>query len=832
MPTTPAVTSILARLARLRARIRGISLLGGLGRLVLWAAILLTASFLSDWLLDLPQSVRRFVRLGLLDRPEELGFLAWVGATAASGVGFLATWRRGLGVAGVFAFLLGGIAGVLAWVAARHLVGPLRRRLSDETLALSVEERHRRLNDRLAASLDFDRELGAPHRGESVQMMTRVVEEAEAEARDLAFAGVASARGALARVGVGAAAAAGFGLLLVAMPETASLWARRSLLLEEVRWPQQTSLVALVRGDDGSEHPADPARPFVAALGQSLTIRAQAQGKVPVEVEIFDQPLAPGTTGGGGRPLGHRMRAVADQEGLFEHEFRDVRGDFRFFLRGGDDRDDLPVYAVVVRIPPKVTALRTELTFPDYLGLPVRRFDGGTATVPEGTKVAVTFEADTPLARAEVTVAEAPAALARDGTAWRFEFAATKSLRYRLRLVTDDGRENDAGIDTYEITVEPDTPAKPEWVWPRAPVEATPRGRVPLFAQTVDDHGIAALRLEAQVLGAEPISLPLEPRTPERPTGANDRAYGGTALLTYVPLELAALKDKDGKPTSAPARVQVRLVATDTKGQEGAGPWASIDVIQPDELERAYAGRRAAIKSEMDGVRADVKAVRDLAAGIGAPGAEGAGDAERQALRDVQFRQGKASGDADRAVRTLASLFNSFVHARMGAQVPNEHVLGIFDRRHRAGFSRADAARKPGPRPDGDGVDAASLEADTDVYPWSLYREVAAARRERRLFDTGALDKLIAVLDLAVEVADGLAPAAQAAAGEAARTGAAPEIRAYVAAADRLLAGLDAALAAMAEWQNFAELTLSLRRLIEEQEALDGQIKSLKKGSR
>jgi len=826
MPTTPAVTSLLARLARLRARIRGLSLLGGLGRLVLWAAVLLTASFLADWLLDLPIGVRRFVRLGLLDRPVELDFLPWVGAALVAGLAFLATWRRDLGVAGVFAFLLGGIAGVLAWVAARHLVRPLRRRLSDETLALSIEERHRRLNDRLAASLDFDRELGAPSRGESAQMMTRVVEEAETEARALSFAHVASARRALGHVGLGAAAAMVLALLLLAMPATAALWARRSLLLEEVRWPQQTTLVAVVRGEGGSERVADPAQPFVAALGQSLTIQARAQGKVPAEVEILDQPLT-----GGGRPLGHRMRAVRAQEGLFEHEFRDVRGDFHFFVRGGDDRDDGPLYTVVVRIPPKVTALRTELTFPPYLALPVRRFDGGAVTVPEGTRVAVSFESDVPLARAEAVVAEAPSALTRTGATYGFAFEATKSLRYRLRLVTEDGRENDAGLDTYEITVEPDTPAKPEWVWPRAPVEATPKGRVPLFAQTVDDHGVASLRLEAQLLGGETVSVPLEARTPESAAGANDRPYGSTSILSYVPLELSSLKDKDGKPAAAPARVQVRLVATDTKGQEGAGPWASVDVIQPDELERAFAGRRAAIKSELVGVRDDVKAVRDLAAGLGSAGTEAAGDAERQSLRDVQFRQGKAGGDADRAVRTLASLFNAFVYARMGAQVPNEHVLGLFDRRHRAAFSRAAAAAAGAPRGDGAGDGGESLDADADVYPWSLYREVGAARRERRLFDTGALDKLIAVLDTGVEVVDGLVPAAQAAAAEAARTGAAPEVRAYVAAADRLLAGIESALSAMAEWQNFAELTLFLRRLIEEQEALDGQIKGLKKGS-
>jgi hypothetical protein len=147
----------------------------------------------------------------------------------------------------------------------------------------------------------------------------------------------------------------------------------------------------------------------------------------------------------------------------------------------------------------------------------------------------------------------------------------------------------------------------------------------------------------------------------------------------------------------------------------------------------------------------------------------------------------------------------------------------------RAEGARAGAVDAAGAAGAGNAADAASLDPDADVFPWSLYREVATARRERRLFDTGALDKLVAVLDTGVEVADGLVPAAQVAVGEAARSAAAPDVRTYVAAADRLLAGLDVALKAMADWQNFAELTLFLRRLIEEQEALDGQIKSLGK---
>jgi membrane-associated phospholipid phosphatase len=144
MPTTPAVTSLLARLARLRARIRGLSFLGGLGRIVLWAAILLTASFLADWLLDLPLPVRRLCG-SALDRPDELASSVDRRAAASGSASrhvVPQTWASH-----GFAFPSGHRR--LAWLAARHLARP--RHVSRVARA-SVEERHRRLNDRLAAS--------------------------------------------------------------------------------------------------------------------------------------------------------------------------------------------------------------------------------------------------------------------------------------------------------------------------------------------------------------------------------------------------------------------------------------------------------------------------------------------------------------------------------------------------------------------------------------------------------------------------------------------------------------------------------------------------------
>lgn len=822
-PTAPiaSVGTLRARLARLRARLRGITLVSGVARLLLIAALLVAGSFAADRFLDLPSGVRRFVRLGLLDRPEGLGLVPWALVLGVAALGLVATARRGLAsAAGVFAFAIAGVPGVCAFVAWRALLRPLAGRPSDERLAADVERRHLELNDRLLASLDFEGELARPTRGESAVFMAKTVEDAHREAQSIEFASVASGRGALLRLATALLASGVVVAMFAAVPTLTSLWWRRSALLEDVAWPRATTLVVVVRDAKGGERAKDLATPFVVALGRSLTVRVRAEGRVPDDVEILDRTDRDGP---GGRALAHRMRAAAGDDGLFEYEFRDVRGDFSFYVRGGDDRDEIPVHRVAVRVPPRVVNVRADLEFPAYLGLPARHVTGGSFSVPEGTKLAVSFDADAPLAVAEAFVDDAPVPLVLAGATRTFRVDAVKPFRWRVRIATEDGRENDPAIDSYEVAVEPDTPARPEWVWPRGPVETTPEGRVPLFAATRDDHGVASLALEIEVAGAEKRTIPLVERTAEAPDGANDRAYGSDSIRSYVALDVTALADKDGKPLAPPRRLSVRLLAKDSKGQDSAGAWTPIDLVRADELERSFSSRRTALKVEIEALRDDLRKARELTA---VP-AGGDADVERRGLRDVQYRVGKLRGDVDRAARGVTALFNAQVYGRIGAKAAVERILAIMDRRHRDGFVQA--ARKPGD----DGARAeAYVDADDEVFPYDLYREVARARRERRLLDSDVLDRLITALEASVVAADELAPAADAAAATAARTGAPDDVGALLAAEDRLAAGLDEALAAMAQWQSLAELTLFVRRLIEEQEALRGGIHTLGGGAK
>ena len=116
------------------------------------------------------------------------------------------------------------------------------------------------------------------------------------------------------------------------------------------------------------------------------------------------------------------------------------------------------------------------------------------------------------------------------------------------------------------------------------------------------------------------------------------------------------------------------------------------------------------------------------------------------------------------------------------------------------------------------------------MFPWAAFRELVAARRDRTLFDTGVLDKIVTVVERVVEAAADRGPAAHDVATRVARDGGAAELPALRVAVGAWRASLDATVAAMAEWQSLAELTLFVRRLLEEQERIDHDLKTLDTG--
>ena len=204
--------------------------------------------------------------------------------------------------------------GLFVYLAVRLFL-PLRVPLPAEDLALSVESRFRHLKDRLAAALDFEDELTQPTRGESADDDgARRPRGGRGGARPELLQGRHRAPRARAGAVRRCSCSAWPRAPSAALKDDVGLWARRSLLLDDVAWPRDTLMVAVDLLPDGTYRPHDPTQPYEVPIGRSLTVYAQAEGSVPDEAQVLDLVA-------GQDPLARRMFGVPGKEGLFAYEF-------------------------------------------------------------------------------------------------------------------------------------------------------------------------------------------------------------------------------------------------------------------------------------------------------------------------------------------------------------------------------------------------------------------------------------------------------------------------------------------------------------------------------
>ena len=827
--SSPEVRKVRGRLGLLRARIRGILATVATCRWVVAAVLALALFFVADWFLDLPMHVRRFLRSGLLTQPPSWSVIGWLIALAmaiALAVIFTKARKR---TAPFLAFFAGGLVGLLVWFAYQQFA-PIGTRLRDEELALGVEAHHAGLRHRLASALDFDNTVRnspvASPRGESRELMEAMIDETTAEAKGVKFARAASSAPATRWVTLAGLALAGALIATLALPAT-KLWARRSLLLEDVDWPRDTTMRAvdvevleedasaraLAKDDPSSEEgdkasasdgdsgaaantritPHDPKVPFAVTVGRPLTVYALAEGDVPDEAYLLDYV-------DGQQPLSRRMYQVPGRDNLFAFEFRDVRRPFTFILRGGDDDDDRPVYSVEISIPPRIQSIQTSITYPAYLSLEPTSHDRGSVSVPQGAKINVTFVPDVPLAsahalvggkRVDVTPVRVPTGES-EVAGYRFTSTAESSFRYSLVLITPEGKRNESTADSYEVRVKEDRAPRLDWIFPRGLGERTAKGRIPLLVRASDDYGIGKLALELRAGGQAVRRFELGTDETERDESGSsddeqtrriqaaaklDGRVGRGQVLAYVPIDVPSLRDDEGLPISSPSRVSFRFVATDTKGQVREGEWNAVDVSGAGDIERGLSSGRASVRSQLAALQREQNARRDDVIALlaefhedGAPQSSEDNSDRAESLRSIRFRQGRIAQDAQRATRALIRIFNDFIYNRLGASNPNERILGYLNRYHSETFGVSAAVRDPSLRNSERSAGRTSdVNANGDpVFPYRLYDEILDAWRGKVIYDKGLIERMLYVMQDAIHIAARLAPKAHATAIDAA----------------------------------------------------------------
>jgi len=508
---------------------------------------------------------------------------------------------------GYAAVVLGGLA---LWV-----VRPVVRRLSDDDMALYVQNKHgKQLSNTLINAVQIGRDSDPG----PAPFVDALVRESEKAAEGCDFRSAVDRRG-LRRGGVIALACV-LGTVVYALVLPTYFANAGQRMLSPYSDVQPVGVPRLV---------VEPGDAIVCRGGHvkiTATITAAKLQPVPTEAVLQFETDE-------GRLDSRRLAVQADgRTGQATYTFHKVAKPFRY--RVVLPQIESPQYRVNVVSRPAVVGIGMTYDYPDYTGLADRQVDSADGYIEAvvGTTVRLEIASNKPMQQCElhcrwkasgqdnnpVDQKIVPTLVwGADGAAKlaRAELTLQRSGAYRVHITDTDGLTNN-GSAAKRIVARPDTPPDVELVSPdRLEVRLAPTDKLKVAIEAKDDFALRSVRF-VTVLGE---GRPDEARRWDVP--ADERR---PFLATQHVLDLALTGLKVGDVVTLYAE------ATDNNTLSGPGRGQSrkykISIVDPAQLKAEQQQRRRTGATDLRQLLAEQKLTRATVEGL-------AGDMERRQLR-------------------------------------------------------------------------------------------------------------------------------------------------------------------------------------------------------
>jgi hypothetical protein len=422
---------------------------------------------------ELIRQVRRRWRAKLVLRGLALAAAGWSGLVLGAAYG-LELLRFSPSAILLFRLLTLAALGLLLY---RFVLSPLRRRVTDEQVALYLEEHAPSLQAMVVTAVEAaDRPSFSP------ALVRRLIEEALERCRAVEFGRHIETRAArAAAIGLGAALVAT--MLFVALGPAylrqglaALLFVSRSL---EAASPYRIEVV-----------PGDATVP----RGADQTITARLVGLAAEDVQLVVRKGPDGAV--------ERLPMIAaDGRRFYEGVLFDLSGPVQYHVEAAGVRSAR--YTLTVVELPYVERLELEYRFPPYTGLPPQKVpDGGDIAVLKGTEVIVRVRPTMPTPGGRLVLHDLqPLALKAEADGWwSTRFLVDRSGAYRVELQGPDGALTRASPQ-YTIDALADQPPVVAIAKPGRDSAAAPLDEVFVEARADDDYGVSQLELVYSVNG-------------------------------------------------------------------------------------------------------------------------------------------------------------------------------------------------------------------------------------------------------------------------------------------------------------------------------------------
>lgn len=501
--------------------------------------------------------------------------------------------------------------GALGWSAYRFLYLPLVYQPGDAELALRVQRRFPGLGDRLVSAVEFLGQSEDDPLAGSAALRKTVIAEADAQSDRLDFVEAVDPRPSL-RAGLAGAIVCLLAAILIVLDPLSARTALARLVnpFGSAAWPQKTHLALRERVTRVARGGA-----FVVEVFDAQGARLPDDLRIDYRLETSDGRVTEESqhlTAAGGAAVTRR---------------ENVQRPFSYRVQGGDDRS-MPWIAVEVVDPPEIDTLAIRLTPPPYTGWPAHTAEKHVRALV-GTGVAMEGKTTKALRSAALCFEggrRVPAKLSADGFRFTVPPEGAEPLRidrtgsYWFELVDREGIAN-AQPSRWEIIAVADAPPSVEIKEPDETLFVTARAEVPLTVVVRDDLAVRRVDLvvrPAEVpeeeAGAETLTLPLwvgpaaAPAASEAALGASGASGDRRVLKRRWPLAELAL-------TPGTQRV-FHVTASDYLPQTGESQPRRLVIITPEELQERIAARQARIMTELARVLAMQRESRSQTAAL------------------------------------------------------------------------------------------------------------------------------------------------------------------------------------------------------------------------
>jgi hypothetical protein len=765
---------IRAALEGLRSRIRLYVLAEGLAALAIWLGITFWAGFALDYL---P------VLLGASEMPQ-----------LARGV------------------LLALVAIGAAYVAYRWLVSRLTVPLSDRSLALLMERRHREFHDSLVTTVELNDHEDEERDPLTADMLVNTGRQAVERLPNAKLSQVFNfqplvrnlALAALLAITIGVAYATNAGAMTKAAKRlyglNNELWerfARIEVAGIEVRRPSQDASAP------GPQSLAFSDGLIKVARGSNLTLRVEADGSAPV---LPEQCYLNYRTEEGDRGSVTIKRVGREKDGkqLYVCDAKPLAGilsSLDFDVLGYDHR--LSGYRLEVVDSPAVVDAKMDLRYPAYMvdeknaiHLPRQgeQVLSSGNPLPQGTNITLHFTSSKPLTQAEVRLLDPqatevgkievdrkPLVFSPGKTTMQFEFelpALPAGRTVEVSLLDTDGVTSERPYRAF-LTAIPDEAPRWELALQGIGTQITPDAVVPLSGKVTDDYGVDQISIDADaMLESLTYFVPL-------PKGSE---------FTHAIDFRKERADRGSFQLSPGQRVTIFGRATDKHYEtpnEGISEKYVLEVVTPDQLLVSLEARELALRRRFEVIIEEMTAMRDSLLRI-KPGetASAAADPEDAAEPGEKTLSPQEQARRDAELRVLR-----VQRALQQSRKSSQEIAGVAQ--------AFDSIRE----------ELSNNRVDTEDRKSRLKEQIADPLHAVVATDFPQLEELLLALEpLANDAAKG--PAA---------------VEASLTKSNDLLARLDQVLQKMLRLESFNEVVDMLRDLIREEHALAEDTKKLQR---